>query len=153
PDLVSFHDGMADGQSKAQAIPLRTAERFKQPDQPFRADARSTIADFDAYRVGLQLPGADDNRALVLRNILHRVESVQQEIQYHLLQLDAVTVRPAQRRIQFERDMNLSNQHVAVKQPDDIRNNAIEVQWFQMGLVLLDERAHLADHLSRAFGV
>src|SRR5204863_2254807 len=153
PTQVRFHNRTADGQSKAKAIRLCGLERLKQFGELVRVNAGSAVAHLNLNQTGFELSRANGDPPLALRNLVHRVERVQHEIQHDLLQLDSVAPHGTETRIQIERDANLSDHGVAMQQANHILNQPVQIECFELRFVLLNERAHLANDLARTFGV
>src|SRR5262245_48682426 len=66
--------------------------------------------------------------ALVPRTVFHRIERVHEQIEHDLLQLDPVAQHRRHAGIDFDRDPAVTQEGVAVDEPDDVTDDAPQVE-------------------------
>src|SRR5256884_2873478 len=89
---VRFDDRTADRESHAHAARLGGVEGVEQAVHTLRVQARAGILHSDEHPARGVWPGADAQLARPLADTAHRFDSVEDHVQDHLLQLDAIAL-------------------------------------------------------------
>ena len=61
-------------------------------------------------------------------HVLHGVQGVQDEVEHHLLQMNAVAVDRRERRVELEHGARPAKQEVAVHQSEDVADQIVQVE-------------------------
>src|SRR5688572_31855214 len=86
---MRIDDGPADGQAQTEPVLLRGHERLEDSVHCFTDDARATIRYGEVQDVALVGRG-NGEAAIRGRGFSHRVARVDDQVQHHLLELDAI---------------------------------------------------------------
>ena len=88
---MGFDDRAADGQTHAHAVWLGREEAVEQAVEVLRDDSRAAVLDGAAQCHGMRHGGPDGDPALCASRLLHGLYGVDDEVDNHLLELDAVS--------------------------------------------------------------
>src|ERR1044072_5871634 len=104
PAAMAGDDRMADGKANAHSVRLGAEEGLEQPIGHLRRQARAAVLDGDLHLLPVELPGADPETAD--RSAGHRLDRVANEVEDHLLDLDAVDDDAVDGRIEPDLDLD-----------------------------------------------
>jgi hypothetical protein len=125
---VSLDDRPANGQAHPQALRLGRVEGLEQAVRTLWVQPRTGIAHGDEHAARGTRLSADPQLPRPLVDASHGFDRVEDQVQDHLLQLDAVAVhgRQAPRELGLQRDA--LPQHFAPGQGDDVEGGLVEVE-------------------------
>ena len=89
--MMSFDDGATDGKPDAHTVILSCVESLEEPVSSLRLEANARIFHAEAHPVRIISFGSDQQLPWPIFNIAHRVRGVAEQVQDHLLELNAVT--------------------------------------------------------------
>src|SRR5215469_4977111 len=130
-------DRAADRQAETEPLRFRGDERLEDALETIRRDPFATVANRDAHlAVAIESRECADG-AFERIATAHRVERIDEQIQYDLLQLDLVA----------------AHHRVAAHELHDIAQHVADIEPHELQFVLLHERANAANHFARAAAV
>src|SRR5260370_16592688 len=91
PAAMSFDDRTADRQPHAQTAGLCRVERVEEAFETFRVQSRSRILHHDQRALRFGWSGGDEQISRPFRDLAHCLDSVDDEIEYNLLQLYTIS--------------------------------------------------------------
>ena len=152
PDLaaVSADDRPADGQAEAEALRLRRDERLEDRGEPVAGDAAAAVRDRDPNPpVAIPLR-PHEQPALGGRHRRHRVAAVHQEVEDHLLELDAVAAYGREIGRELRAHGHAVVREVASHDLQDLPHQLGDVEGIAMHLDVLQHEPQTLDHLTGA---
>ena len=144
-------DRLDDRKADAEAARLGGEEGLEKPAWFHLSEAFAVVLDRKLHAMALRVADADQHAAVEFVVVDGGVESVEQEVQDHLLQLDAVTVHQRSRRRQMQGERNPPDEGVALDQPGDVAHQVVEVEVLELlRFLLAHEAPQVADDVARA---
>src|SRR5262249_15452358 len=89
--VVCFDDRSTDGQSHPHAVRFGCKKRVKDAIDIFRLNARSRIRYYDKHIAFVIYTGLNVENATWLGHQFHRIDGIGNKIEYHMLQLNAIS--------------------------------------------------------------
>src|SRR5215471_15332849 len=88
---MAFDDGPTDGETNAHARLFGRVERFKKAPGVQRSQTDPRISDGQENALACREPGLDTELLGTLLHVFHGVDAISQQVENHLLQLDAIS--------------------------------------------------------------
>ena len=146
---MGLDDGLADRKPDADAVGFCREEGLEQPADRLHLDAGAGIAYGDtdlprSFAAGrdTQMPQAGVARA-------QGIYRVGQQIEQHLLQLDAITQNSGQLRIQLSLRRDRLQHKLAAQQVQGIENEIVDLEHAPVTIRPLEQRADALNHSAR----
>jgi hypothetical protein len=89
------------------------------------------VPDFDGHLSGPSERGADREPFRAVRDRGHRLDCVHDEIQEHLLQLDAIAARRRESWVEIRLDENVVPPQLAARELQHLANGLRSRDWFE----------------------
>src|SRR6516225_243954 len=150
---MRFDNGAADRQAHPQAARLCREERVKDALETRWSQSWTRIPYRDKHPIRLSLSSADDQFPRPLADRAQCFDSVDDQVEDHLLQLDPISANKWQalRALRLHRDAVLRD--FATGQADDLEDRFVDVHVFFMERCFFEKRAHPADDLADSIAV
>src|SRR6516165_1056174 len=88
--MVGFDDGPADRKAHSHAVRFRSEHRIKNAFDGVRINSSSSILDNDEQTIGCRKCGFYSQYPASILHPIHRLDSIHDQVQKHLLQLDSL---------------------------------------------------------------
>ena len=139
---------MADGQAKPHAVRLGADESLEQPLRHVRRKAGATVLDRDLNEAIARRSGR--NAQSPHRTVLHGLDRVANEVEYHLLDRDAIDQDAVDRRIELDLPRDPTLAHANHSQRARLVHDALEALDPPLALAPRDKVAQPPDDLAGA---
>src|SRR5262249_35535655 len=132
----------------ADTLRLGRVERFEQPIRLARVDTRSGVAHLDADRARTLPRGDDGEPARALRERAHRLDSVDDQVDDHLLDLGARALDERQAFGERGLEQDVAAPQLVVRESEHLENRLAEVEAVAARRLALHEHAEPLDDLA-----
>ena len=141
---MSLDDRTADRKSHTHPVGLGGVERVEQALTILRAQPRAGVShgDEDPTRI---LHGADEKLSRPVTDAAHRFDSVDDQVEDHLLQLDCISLNAWQALAELCLHRDVVLYQFAPRQSNDLMNRFVDIEGILPRRRLLDESADPAD--------
>src|SRR5580698_5615723 len=136
---MTFDNRAADRQAHSEPIGLGCIKGLEDIVQMARVESRSRILHAHAEFVALDLSRADKKHALSRVHLAHRLDGVDDQVEYHLLQLYPVALNRRQSIDQLQRDIDTMLVRFSAHERDQLANRRVDIQAVPaLGLLLVE---------------
>ena len=150
---MSVDDGPADGEAHAHARGLGRVERLEDAVHVRRIEPRARIPDRDEHGVRAISPGPDQQLSLSSAAAVHRFDSVEDQVEDHLLHLRAIALHAGQSRREVRLQRDAMSEHFTSGHGDHFEDGFVEIEPLPALRRLLDQGMDPADDVAGAFAV
>ena len=148
--FVRVDDRAADRQAEAEPAGLRRDERLEHLLELALGDSRPAIGDGDDDVRAIVGARREREPPLAEWRVVHRVAGVENQIEQHLKELDAIASHVGQRRREIRRHRNAAREQLAAHDRERLRREVRHAKRHEQRVGLLDEQSELADDLRGA---
>jgi len=131
--MMGFDDGATDREADSHASSLRRVEGVKESLRIVWTEAHAGILNGQAHTIAVVVFGPDQELPRTILDGAHRFRGVQEQVQHHLLQLDAVTGNRGQMAGQIRRYRNPASVDFVSREQEDLANDLINIQQLPLG--------------------
>src|SRR6202034_4061729 len=150
---MRFDNRAADRQAQADSCLLCRKKSLEDMVDQFWRESAAAIADTDQNLASFGCLCRDGKLSRPSRDCTHRLDSVCDEIQDHLLQLHAVAEDEGKARLQFGFQKDMMFGQLTADESDDFKNQFVDAQRVFLRCGLLRERANACNYFPGAGGL
>ena len=148
--MVHLDDALHDREPQTRAEALGGEERLEDALPDAFPQACPCVLHGDVDRFGPVRFAAHDDGPVAVGDFRHRVDGVDEQVQDHLFQLDAVAADDDRSRGELERERHVANDRIGPEEPGHRPDHFVQVEMRPAELALPEQVPHALDHLFRA---
>src|SRR6201999_1533744 len=150
---MRFDDRGAKGKPQPQTAWLRRVESLEQLLDGRQREAWTRISHLDQHAIRLCLSGADQQVSVLFLEAAHRVDRIDDQVEYYLLQLDPIALdkRRVVGELSLDRDAVVGR--FAMGKGHDFEDRVVDCDGVLSRRRPLDERTDTPDDLARATAI